>query len=99
MSNPMRHDQQLTHPITYIMTDPQMKTKTVNTTMNKTRVQNCDVRAVSHSCVVFFSQRPLLCSECDIWGVQQYNIHKCGRFSSPATSLGNIYNLRPPFYV
>ena len=47
----------------------------------------------------FFSQRPLLCSECDIWGVQQYNIHKCGRFSSPATSLGNKYGLSPSFYV
>ena len=47
----------------------------------------------------FFSQRPLLCCECDIWGVQQYNIHKCGRFSSPATSLGCKYGLSPSFYV
>ena len=45
----MRHDQHITHP----MTDPQRKTKTMNMTMNKTRVQNCDVRAVSHSCDVF----------------------------------------------
>ena len=49
----MRHDQHITHPMTYPMTDPQMKTKTMNMTMNKTRVQNCDVRAVSHSCDVF----------------------------------------------
>ena len=39
-------------PMTYPMTDPQMKTKTMNMTMDKTRVQNCDVRAVSHSCDV-----------------------------------------------
>ena len=45
--------QHITHPMTYPMTDPQMKTKTMNMTMDKTRVQNCDVRAVSHSCDVF----------------------------------------------
>ena len=38
--------------MTYPMTDPQMKTKTMNMTKDKTRVQNCDVRAVSHSCDV-----------------------------------------------
>ena len=54
MSNPMRHDQHITHPMTYPMTDPQMKTKTMNMTMDKTRVQNCDVRAVSHTCDVLF---------------------------------------------
>ena len=47
----MRPDQHITHPMTYTMTDPQMKT--IDMTMDKTRVQNCDVRAVSHSCNVF----------------------------------------------
>ena len=41
------------------MTDPQMKTETMNMTMDKTRVQYCDVRVVSHSCDVFTSE-PLL---------------------------------------
>ena len=53
LSNPMRHDQHITHPMTYLMTDPLMKTKTMNMTRHKMKVQNCDVRAVSHSCDVF----------------------------------------------
>ena len=49
MSSLMKHEQHITHP----MTEPQRKTKTMNMTMKKRRVKNCDVRAVSHSCYVF----------------------------------------------
>ena len=59
MSNPLRHDQHITHHMTYPKNDPQMKTKTMNMTMDKTSVQNCDVRAVSHSCDVFLLEGQL----------------------------------------
>ena len=54
----MRPDQHITHPMTYTMTDPQMKT--IDMTMDKTRVQNCDVRAVSHSCDVLLIPRHIV---------------------------------------
>ena len=61
----MRHDQHITNPMTYPMTDPQMKTKTMNMTMDKTRVQYCDVRAVSHSCDVFIHSCTYAGKKCD----------------------------------
>ena len=55
MTNPMNN--YMTDSLTYPITDPLMKTLTMTKTMimimKKTLVQNCDVRAVSHSCDAF----------------------------------------------